>query len=156
MSADERPLTTWDGLPVADEPPYGAMAVVFRRVRDGIEVLLLHRSENGPDYEGDWAWTPPSGARLPAEAVDACVRRELREEAGLGPPLEVVPNSPESWRVYVAEVGGNVRVRLHDLEHDRFIWADPEHALRVCLPDVVKEGLCLAIRHIRVGPVRSG
>ncbi len=148
MAADERPLTTWDGLPVADEPPYGATAVVFRREGDGIEILLLHRSENGPDYEGDWAWTPPSGARQPEEAIDACARRELWEEAGLAAALQPVADGPESWRVYVAEVGGNARVQLHDPEHDRFIWTDPEHAVRVCLPDVVREGLSLAIRHI--------
>ena len=32
------------------------------------EFLLLHRvAPGGPDYEGEWAWTPPAGARQPRE-----------------------------------------------------------------------------------------
>ena len=82
--------TTWDGLPVSEEKPYGITAVVFRRVC-GTEVLMLHRAHRGSDYEGEWAWTPPAGARLPGEPVDACARRELREETGLELPMEPTP-----------------------------------------------------------------
>ncbi|MGH2371606.1 MAG: NUDIX domain-containing protein, partial [Chloroflexota bacterium] len=95
--------TTWDGLPISDEVPHGATVVVFRRLTGGTEFLLLHRAHNGPAYEGDWAWTPPSGARFPGEPIAVCARRELREEAGL--ELDVVPADcgTPSWQVYVAE-----------------------------------------------------
>jgi hypothetical protein len=52
--------TTWDGLPISAEPPFGATIVVFRCPDDGLEVLMLHRAHHGPDFAGDWAWTPPA------------------------------------------------------------------------------------------------
>ena len=79
--------TTWDGQPIADDPPHGVTIVVHRRGAVGYEVLVLHRARHGPDYVGDWAWTPPAGCRLPSEDVDVCARRELYEEAGLVLPL---------------------------------------------------------------------
>ena len=95
--------TTWDGLPVSAERPHGVTVVVYRWTEQGLQVLLLHRAHRGPDYEGDWAWTPPAGARLPGEPVEACARRELREEAGL--VLDVRPTAcgTADWAVYVAE-----------------------------------------------------
>src|ERR1700722_21017802 len=75
---------TWDGLPIAPDNPRGAMVVVRRADgRGGHEYLMLHRALQGPDYEGDWAWTPPSGSRQPGESVLAAARRELTEETGL-------------------------------------------------------------------------
>ena len=59
--------TTWDGLPVAREKPYGASILVWRRAGAGREWLVLHRAHHGRDYAGDWGWTPPAGARLPGE-----------------------------------------------------------------------------------------
>ena len=75
--------TTWDGKPIASEPPYGAMVLVYRMNGEQPEFLILHRAQLGPDFEGDWAWTPPSGARQPGETIEECARRELWEEAGL-------------------------------------------------------------------------
>ena len=108
---------------------------------------MLHRGENGPDYEGDCldaaVW------REAARGGDRRVRAPgTREEAGLAAPLQPVAAGPESWRIYVAEVAGSARVQLHDPKHDHFIWTDPEHAVRACLPEVVQEGLSLAIRRI--------
>jgi hypothetical protein len=52
----EVPTSTWDGLPVAADPPYGASVLVGRRDAGGErEWLLLHRAHGGPDYAGDWA-----------------------------------------------------------------------------------------------------
>ena len=64
------PRFTWDGVPIAPDEPHGA-AILARRPADGglHEYLVLHRAHRGPDYEGDWAWTPPSGSRQPGEPV---------------------------------------------------------------------------------------
>ena len=52
----EVPASTWDGLPVAADPPYGASVLVWRRDAGGErQWLLLHRAHGGPDYAGDWA-----------------------------------------------------------------------------------------------------
>jgi len=56
----------------------------------GWEYLPLHRAHRGAGYAGDWAWTPPSGARLPGEPVLAGALRELKEEAGIA-SAELVP-----------------------------------------------------------------
>ena len=130
--------TTWDGLPVAAEWPHGATVVVWRRVADKIELLLLHRAHHGPDYAGDWAWTPPAGSRLPGEEVDACAARELYEEAGLTLPMTRFERDPE-WATYVAEAPAEAVVTLHDREHDHYRWVDVETALALVKPDVVRE-----------------
>src|ERR1700734_4096021 len=77
------PFTTWDGEPISREPPHGATIVVASRAPEGWRYVLLHRAHHGPDYAGDWAWTPPSGSRKPGEALAACAARELEEETGL-------------------------------------------------------------------------
>lgn len=134
--------TTWDGLPVSDERPHGVTVVVYRWADQGLEVLLLHRAHQGPEYEGDWAWTPPAGARFPGEAVEACARRELREEAGL--TLEVRPTAcgTADWHVYVAEAPPCAAVSLeHDPEHDRYEWLPAAAAVARCRPVRVAEAL---------------
>lgn len=146
MTAGRR--VTWDGNPIASEAPYGAAVVVFRRGPSGPEFLLLHRAQRGPEYEGDWAWTPPSGARRPGEAVEACAQRELLEEAGLQAPLRRVDDGAQSWAVFCAEVGPDASVRLHDREHDRFQWVSLDEAVRRCRPSQVARGIELAGRAI--------
>ena len=42
--------TTWDGLPISEEPPFGATVVVYRHNGARLEILLLHRAHHGPDY----------------------------------------------------------------------------------------------------------
>jgi RimJ/RimL family protein N-acetyltransferase/8-oxo-dGTP pyrophosphatase MutT (NUDIX family) len=139
---------TWDGLPVASDRPHGAMVVVRRPAGPGgpgparpggpgpAEYLMLHRAHRGPAYEGDWAWTPPSGARLPGEPVLAGARRELAEEAGLtGVGLIPVDLSGE-WAVFAADVPAGTEARL-DPEHDKLAWLPRPDAERRCRPDVV-------------------
>lgn len=144
---DDEMERTWDGQAISSDPPYGAMVVVFRRQPE-LEVLLLHRAHNGTDYEGDWAWTPPSGARQPREAIEAVARRELAEEAGLSLPVMRVPCGSEDWVVYVAQCLPRDWVRLVDPEHDRFQWLAPRDALKVVAPDVVRESLACALTHL--------
>jgi 8-oxo-dGTP pyrophosphatase MutT (NUDIX family) len=133
---------TWDGLPVSDQPPFGASVVVWRRKPER-EVLLLHRAVGGPDFEGDWAWTPPSGARLPGEAIDETARRELREETGL--ELECVAiGASDEWAVYLAEAPPDAAAVLGS-EHDGFEWVTVEKALARCRPASVRDGLAAAV-----------
>lgn len=139
---------TWDGKPIAPEPPFGASIVVYRRTGLGIEYLILHRAHEGPDYEVDWDWTPPSGARQPDESIDTCAVRELSEEAGLTARLRRVSDATVEWAVYVAEVSDDAVVTLHDAEHDRFEWVRLVEALSRCRPRVVADGIALAARHI--------
>ncbi|MCC6455453.1 MAG: NUDIX domain-containing protein [Caldilineaceae bacterium] len=132
--------TTWDGLPISPEAPFGALIVVYRRGVAGVELLVLHRTHNGPTYEGDWAWTPPSGARLPNEPIDACARRELLEETGLTLPLQATGQGLDSWAVYTAEATPDSAIVL-DAEHDRFEWVKLDVALARCLPEPVAQSI---------------
>ena len=153
---------TWDGLPIAPDNPRGAMVVVRRADgRGGHEYLMLHRAHRGPDYEGDWAWTPPSGARLPGEPVLTGVWRELSEEAGLGPadlaPAGLVPvDLSAGWAVTAAEVGAGTPVRL-DAEHDMFTWLPLADALARCQPsapaDNLRSGAAVALPTLTFRPL---
>src|SRR5215204_6012266 len=137
---------TWDGLPVARERPFGCAIVVRRQGIESMEFLLLHRLvPGGPDFEGEWAWTPPSGARQPGEAPDAAATRELQEEIGLALPLTPLrsASAPADVALYVAQAPPNANIVLDD-EHDRFAWLPLEEALPKCLPPVVASGLANA------------
>jgi 8-oxo-dGTP diphosphatase len=120
-----------DGVPMAADPPGGAQVVVVRHTRRGPEFLVLHR-RGAPD-DGDWAWTSPSGCRFPGEAIEACARRELREEAGLDLDPLPLPGAPTEWARYWVEVDAATTVALDD-EHDRYEWVDLDEALTRCLP----------------------
>jgi 8-oxo-dGTP pyrophosphatase MutT (NUDIX family) len=135
--------TTWDGLPVAPERPYACCVVVWREGEHGREFLVLHRlAAGGAGFEGDWAWTPPSGARQPGEAPDAAAARELREETGLMLPFASVPDAPsEDIALYVAQASLDNEVVL-DHEHDDFLWLTLDEAVGKCLPP--EAGACLA------------
>lgn len=142
---------TWDGKPIAPEPPYGAMVLVYRMNGKRPEFLILHRAQPGPDFEGDWAWTPPSGARQPGETIEECARRELWEEAGLRADAYPLPATSargrvEDWAVFHAPVSLDVQVSLHDVEHDRYEWVSPEQVLAKCRPEVVRTGIERALR----------
>jgi len=145
------PRTTYDGEPIAEDPPFGATVVVYRRVDAGIELLVLHRAHDGPDYEGDWAWTPPAGARKPGEELDACACRELKEETGLEIPIRPAPLAGD-WPAYQAEAPADVTVVL-DAEHDRFMWLEPAEALARCRPAIVADQIRAALRQIENAPV---
>lgn len=127
---------TWDGLPVSPDPPYGAAIVVYRREASRVVYLVLHRGHRGPDFDGDWAWGPPSGARLPSEPIDACARRELREETGLDLPLTRVGDPGDPWQLYMAEAPPGTDIRL-SAEHDRYEWLPAGEAAARCLPPLV-------------------
>jgi 8-oxo-dGTP pyrophosphatase MutT (NUDIX family) len=129
--------TTWDGLFISEEPPHGATVLVFRRGKDGRrEYLILHRSAaTGAPANGDWAWGPPCGARLPGEEVVACARRELDEETGLRLDLHPVDFDP-AWAGFWAEAPRDAHVQLSN-EHDAYEWVAVDEAMRRCLPAIV-------------------
>lgn len=119
-----RPELTWDGQPVAADEPHGA-AIIVRRPdgRGGRQYLMLHRAHRGPGYDGDWAWTPPSGARQPGEPVLGGALRELAEEAGITGAEPVPVDLADPWAVFLAEVPAGTQVRL-DAEHAGFRLSD--------------------------------
>ncbi|MCB9133927.1 MAG: NUDIX domain-containing protein [Anaerolineales bacterium] len=127
---------TWDGQLISQEKPHGVTIVIYRRAVGGVEFLILHRTHYLPEFEGDWAWTPPSGARYPGEAVEVCAQRELFEETG----LELVPTltdcGTEGWWVFMAEMPREGEIRL-SVEHDQFAWVGQEDAGR-CQPEAVE------------------
>jgi 8-oxo-dGTP pyrophosphatase MutT (NUDIX family) len=151
---NRRMETTWDGLPVAQDRPHAAAVVVWRRGDRGREYLLLHRHHQGPEHQGDWAWTSPAGARLPGENPRAAAERELFEETGLrlriAGPLEHVT---DEVALFVAEAPQNVRIVV-DPEHDRFEWEPLEEAAGRCLPAVVGESFRIVDRYL--GQRRAG
>ena len=119
--------------------------MVYRRVPE-IEILLLHRAAVDANYAGDWAWTPPAGARFPAEPVDECAARELHEEVGLdGAPAPIATADDGRWAVYVLEVPADVAVRL-DAEHDRYEWVTADDAVARCLPALVGDSIRSVVR----------
>ena len=132
---------TWDGLPVAREQPFACCVVTWRVGLEGVrEYLVLHRAHFGPEFAGDWAWTPPSGARQPGEEPPAAAARELREEIGLELAFAEVTSPNPDIALYVAQAPVGAEVVL-DAEHDSFRWLPLEEAAALCLPATVAEGL---------------
>jgi len=123
-------------MPIADTNPIGASVIVYREINGNLQILILHRAHHGPDYEGDWAWTPPSGARQPGEDVDLVARRELLEETGLRGAPEKTPCGNDRWYVYQLMYDGKAPIILDD-EHDRYDWVNVEEAIHRCQPERV-------------------
>lgn len=141
---------TYDGLPVAPEEPSGAAILVRRPVPGAAgpgarEYLMLHRAHRGPAYEGDWAWTPPSGARQPGEAVLPAALRELAEETGLEPgPAELrALDLSGPWARFGLDLPAGTHARV-DPEHDRLEWVSPQAAMSRCRPAAVAGGIAIA------------
>jgi RimJ/RimL family protein N-acetyltransferase/8-oxo-dGTP pyrophosphatase MutT (NUDIX family) len=121
--------STWDGLQIATEDPRGS-SVVVRRLGEAGETsfLVLHRAANGSDYEGDWAWTSPAGARQPGEAIFPAALRELVEEAAIIFDDVWAVDLSGPWALFACDVPSDQLVDLVDVEHDRFAWLSAEAA----------------------------
>ena len=76
---------------------------------------------------------------LPREAVDACARRELMEEAGLD--LEPAPLvDDEMWPLCLAEMPPGAEVCL-SAEHGTYRWVDLATAIGLIKPEWVADQL---------------
>lgn len=153
MSAEYSPgdsERTWDGQPVTKEPPFGATVVVYRWANGQPEFLVLHRGHAGADFEGDWAWGPPSGCRYPGEPVDHCALRELTEETGLRLLPHRVETESNDWYVYLAESLASPEIQL-SAEHDRHLWLEAARAVARVSPEIVRAQLVTAARRLREG-----
>ncbi len=130
----------------------GVCAVVWRKKKDGMEVLLLHRHLN-------WVgWELPKGGMLPGETEEDCLLRELREEVGIENPkyekLDYIlqykwsrplPKDGDTWEgvrlmLYSVEHDGSP-VRIDEREHSGYAWVSPEEALKRLTYDDQKEAL---------------
>jgi 8-oxo-dGTP pyrophosphatase MutT (NUDIX family) len=138
---------TWDGEPISAEPPTGAAIIVYRQNGGAMEYLLLHRAHQGPAYDGDWAWGPPSGCRYPGEPVAACAARELQEETGLRLVLDATDLGSTDWALYLAEAPEEATIQL-SAEHDRFLWLPLDAATTRTAPDAVRASLLRAGRAV--------
>ena len=141
------PVETHDGKPVAEDDPRATTVVVRRPGTAGWEYLLLHRAHEGPDYAGDWAWTAPAGARLPAEPIEPAALRELAEESGIVETAIWAVDLSGACAVFAAEVDADTAVTL-DADHDRFAWLPADEAVARILPASVAE----QIRRVELVP----
>ncbi|MCB9150788.1 MAG: NUDIX domain-containing protein, partial [Caldilineaceae bacterium] len=124
---------------VSRAEPHGASIIVYRQNGGAVELLILHRA-HAADPNGDWAWTPPSGARYPSEEPAACARRELWEETGLRLDIRYIPRAVQSWYLYAAQAAPHDEVVL-DAEHDQYAWVSVAVAIRRCQPAQVSESI---------------
>ncbi len=113
------------------------MIVVWRLVDGQRQFLVMHRGQFGPDWEDDWAWGPPSGARHPGEPIEKCARRELLEETGYTLPLTCVTTSDVEWQVYLCQATVSAQPQLSE-EHDRYLWLGEAEAAARITPDTVR------------------
>lgn len=109
-------------------------AHVFRKKKDGIEFLLLKRSEN-ENYGGIWQMV--TGSIDEGEKASDTALREIKEETGLTPEkLWVVPNvnsfySPEKDSLIMIPVFAalvNNEAVVISSEHSEYQWVDKEKA----------------------------
>jgi 8-oxo-dGTP pyrophosphatase MutT (NUDIX family) len=144
----------WVRVDVTDPPiadawrQAGTAVVVWRRAAGGPEVLLLHQSVRGPEYDGDWAWSSPGGSLEPGETSEACAVRELLEETGLDLPLTRVTAADLPIALFTCEARDDHEIVLSD-EHDRFEWVPFDDAVARCRPEKVVVTLEAARRSLR-------
>ncbi len=111
---------------------------VFRQGAEGVLHLLLLKSTRSPDDESGH-WQAVSGKREPRETCWQAAIRELSEETGRSPErlfdlgvelyYDYRKDRIHMHPSFAAEVSAEAAVRLSG-EHDEFVWADAEQALR--------------------------
>jgi 8-oxo-dGTP pyrophosphatase MutT (NUDIX family) len=130
---------------VRSEAPFGVLVVVYRQRRSQHEYLVLHRTDLGPEYAGDWAWRPPGGSREPDETSEECARRELHEETGLDLTVCRVRHADQDWAVYTAQAPVDAPIILSS-EHDRWRWLPAAEALALRSPQIIVAELVSAVQ----------
>lgn len=122
------PVRSCDTVPTKGVAVIAAGAVPWRRGKNGIQVLLIHR----PKY-GDWSF--PKGKLDADESVAECAVREVREEVGLritlGLPLPAVrydvSKGPKIVYYWAAKVTGEAVPDGGEVDKAR--WMDGKSAL---------------------------
>ena len=135
-----------------------AGGVVYRRAKNGIEIVICGRTREG-------LWTLPKGSPQDGESLTATARREVEEETGLSIAIEERVGSI-SYQFLGADgtsydktvdhhlmtpVGGNMAD--HDTEFDEVRWVPAEEAIRLLRHPNEREIVRRALRLIqeRVG-----
>lgn len=111
---------------------HAAIAVIERRGR-----FLICRRRADDSLGGYWEF--PGGAREPGESWEACVRRELREELGIGVralrPFGALryayPDGTVSFRVFRCTMA---RGEPHPFEAQALRWVTPGQLARYRFP----------------------
>ena len=129
-----------------------AGAVVFYLGESLVEYLLLH-------YEAGH-WDFPKGAIEPGEAEIDTVRREVREETGIG-EIEIVPGFRKEIHYFYRKLGQLVRKSVVfylarsptkevtlSYEHIGYLWLDYSRALRKLTFRTARETLKSAHEHL--------
>jgi 8-oxo-dGTP pyrophosphatase MutT (NUDIX family) len=119
-------------LPV--ERAVSAGGVVYRRGREGIEVVLCGRTSEG-------IWGLPKGTPDAGESLEQAALREVSEETGLAVAIETKIDRIEYWfarggvryhkfvhHYLMVATGGSIE--NHDWEYDRVEWLPLEEACR--------------------------
>lgn len=136
---------------------FSAGIVVFRRTTDGIKYLLLHKQGNQQFRE---RWDFPKGVIEPHENPEDAAKRETREEAGIT-ELDFDAKFKEKQKYFykkgeetifkevtffLAETKEeNVKISK---EHDSYLWAGIDPALKKLKFDNQKEMLEKADAHL--------
>ncbi|MFC1598637.1 NUDIX hydrolase [Patescibacteria group bacterium] len=121
------------------DPQFEAMGCF---ILHGNNFILLHRLPSKP--QGD-TWGLPSGKFDPQKDKDIHygMKRELKEETGIIYPimrLELVltvfvkyPEYDFIYHIYKVIVHNNPVITINLNEHDDYMWADPNEALKMKL-----------------------
>ena len=126
-----------------NELPLKVQIIVFRKIANDLQVLLLKRSPEDGGF-----WNTVVGTLELNESIIECRSRELREEAGIE---HVVEWSDELYRftfpkkdylvsvlVYAAEVTPEQEVTLN-VEHTEYEWVEARQAVEKVEKENVKE-----------------
>jgi len=131
-----------------------AGGVVYRRGRDGIEIVLCGRTREG-------LWALPKGSPEPGESLGGTAVREVREETGLSVAIEESVGTvryqfrgPDGTRYdkrvehhLMVPTGGSLAA--HDVEFDAVRWVPVEEALRLMRHPNEREIVRRAVRLIQ-------
>jgi len=131
--------TTWDGLAVARDKPYGASILVWRRARGGPRVAgSPSRSSRARLRRG--LGLDATGRRASARRGSPPLCR-ARTPRGDGPHAPTDRDGSRQRRVAAVRrrgAAGCGEVRLDD-EHDRYEWLSLDDAAARCFPSFVGE-----------------